>query len=499
MNRTTWSKQQQDIFDWFRRGSGHLLVRARAGTGKTTTLIQGIEYAPESKILLAAFNKSIAVELGERLTNPHAEAKTLHSLGFRFIRRNWESVRIDSSGDRARRMVRKACGDDVPDAMVRLAASLASKGKAMAPMATELGDLTDIIYGFDLVPDEEWEEEGYDAVWLEQTAIAAMGHAASTRDGMVDFDDMLFIPVRNRWVRRWFDLVVIDEAQDMNKAQLMLATGACRGRIVVMGDDRQGIYRWRGADASSLDRMKGELQARELGLTVTYRCPKKIVELAAKIVPDFEAAATAPEGSVTNVSYDKMLDTVQCGDFVLSRKNAPLVATCLRLLQQEKRAKIQGRDIGAGLLSLIRKLTDRSSNMLLSLFHEKLQNWERREVERLKDSDARHAETLMEQIHDRADTLRALADGLTSLRELEARIEDLFSNTSGPHIVCSSVHRAKGLEANRVYILRDSFNAGGKPSRDERVASAQRLEEQNLRYVAITRAKSELFWVDELP
>jgi DNA helicase IV len=95
-------------------------------------------------------------------------------------------------------------------------------------------------------------------------------------------------------------LVIIDEAQDMNASQLLLAMKSCKkgGRIAVVGDDRQAIYGFRGADSNSLDRLKGELVAHELGLTTTYRCPKVVVAGAARLVPDYTAAPAAPEGEM---------------------------------------------------------------------------------------------------------------------------------------------------------------------------------------------------------
>lgn len=84
-----WSDQQVQIFNWFKSGTGNLIVRARAGTGKTTTILEGINHAPENKILLAAFNKRIATELTEKLGDPRAEAKTLHSLGYKFLTYAW--------------------------------------------------------------------------------------------------------------------------------------------------------------------------------------------------------------------------------------------------------------------------------------------------------------------------------------------------------------------------------------------------------------------------
>src|SRR5262245_2928107 len=55
-NDRNWSPQQTAVFDWFNAGAGNLIVRARAGTGKTTTIIEGIARANEKSILLAAFN-----------------------------------------------------------------------------------------------------------------------------------------------------------------------------------------------------------------------------------------------------------------------------------------------------------------------------------------------------------------------------------------------------------------------------------------------------------
>ena len=91
-----WSEQQQAIFDWFAIGAGHLVVRARAGTGKTSSILEAIKHAPEQRICLCAFNKKIADELTGRLRNPRAEAKTLHAIGFRVVLRMWQGTRVDA-------------------------------------------------------------------------------------------------------------------------------------------------------------------------------------------------------------------------------------------------------------------------------------------------------------------------------------------------------------------------------------------------------------------
>lgn len=488
LSAKAWSVQQQDIFKWFGKVEGaytrpNLVVVARAGTGKTTTGVEAINHAPEQKILFCAFNKRIAEELTKKIKNPRAEAKTLHSVGYRFVMRNWGKLNLDDG--RADRIARAVMGPSAPDAMIKLVVLLASKGKGMCPFPKP-GDLADIAYEFDLTPDEEWEEDGWTVQMLEDYAMKCMDMAC-IKDGTLDFDDMVFVPVRNRWVRGSWDMVVVDEAQDMNMAQLLLAQGACAkgGRIVVIGDDRQAIYGFRGADSGSIERLKRELSAQVLPLNITYRCPKKVVEIAKAIVPDYQAAPSAPEGSITTIGSEKLAEAAGPGNFILSRKNAPLAGVCLRLLRMGKRAKIQGKEIGRGLVNLVKRIKGKSMPDFLS----KLTRWEEREVKRLMATGKKSAEARCEFVHDQAETLRSLSEGLSGLAELTARITSLFEDVVGEEssfIICSSVHRAKGLETDKVFVLEDTIIRTGN------------IEESNIEYVAVTRAKAELVWVKGL-
>ena len=485
MENTTarqWSPQQTAIFDWFKSGKGNLVARARAGTGKTTTILEGISYAPEKNILLAAFNKKIAEELKIKLKNPNAEAKTLHSIGFGLVMRNWSGVRLDDT--RGERLARQVMGKEAPDMIVNLVKRLASVGKSMHPFPTE-AKMVDSAFAFDLDPDEGWVDDGWTVEAIAIGAMRAM-ELAATKDGTLDFDDMVFVPVRNKWVRGKFDLVVIDEAQDMNATQILLARGVCKagGRVAVIGDDRQAIYGFRGADSGSIDRLKAELKAVELGLTITYRCPSKVVALAAVLVPDFMAAPTAPVGEVTDTTYDKLHTLADRGNFVLSRKNAPLVKVCLNFLRHGKRAMIEGKDVGAALVSIMNKVKGKSIPDFLT----RLTAWEDRQIKRLRATGKKSAESKIEAVIDSAETLRALSDGMAGLTELKARISSLFTETPGgraDYIICSSVHKSKGLETDTVFILENTLYPGGRKD----------LEEQNIHYVAITRAKRKLVWV----
>lgn len=481
-----WSAQQEAVFAWFEDVTRlRAVVRARAGTGKTTTIIEGINRAPEQRILLCAFNKKIAEELQRRIANPRAEAKTLHALGNAIVKRNWEDVRIDS--ERGRRLAKVAAGgDSAPDAMVSLVAKLATLGKEMVPFAKDSTALHGVAEDMDCVPDDEWQEEGWTLARVAQCAFRAMGLACK-RDGTIDFSDMLFLPLRHKWVSGRFELVVVDECQDMNAAQLYLALKLVKegGRLIVVGDDRQAIYRFRGADSDSMDRIKKAMNAEELPLNITYRCPKAVVAEAQRLVPDFQAAATAPEGVVSALPIAKLAETAQPGDAILSRKNAPLVRVCLSILRRGVRAKVEGKDVGAGLVALVKKLKAKSMPEFLT----KLTKWEEKETARAQALGGEKAERKVGEVQDKAETLKALAEGLTGVKELEARITDLFSDDTGKRddvVVCSSVHRSKGLEWKRVFVLWETLlsKAGGQG------------EEENIEYVAITRAKHELVKVE---
>jgi superfamily I DNA/RNA helicase len=496
MNTTIiWSDEQNLIINFGRNGVGHLVVRARAGTGKTTTIIQMV-LQMRGRVLLVAFNKSIAEELQARIKgNPNALAKTLHALGLACIfSSGWGKIlgqKISINADRGRDIahdILKTKDNSKLKPVAYAVAKLASIGKGAAPFATaeQLADLADC-YGISIECDDDAIRAQYDSQ-LGQLARRAMDRAL-VEDGSIDFDDMVFVPVVKKLARAQYDAVVVDEAQDMNASQLLLARAVCvpTGRIIVVGDDRQAIYGFRGADSNSIDRLKKELNAKELGLKITRRCPKQVVAVAQGLVPDFVAAPDAPEGEVITLDGSKLVATAGAGDFILSRTNAPLVQVCFALLRSKKRAKIQGRDIGKTLISIIDQLKARD----IADFKQKLDIWALKERSKAEGKKESVAEAIIARVNDQQDMLSMIADESGSVAEIQRTINDLFDDadpSKAPFIVCSSVHKAKGLEAKRVFMIQNTFYKG---------KDAQ--EEENIEYVAITRAKQTLFVVPALP
>jgi superfamily I DNA/RNA helicase len=270
------------------------------------------------------------------------------------------------------------------------------------------------------------------------------------------------------------------------------------GRIVAVGDRFQSIYGFTGADTESIPKLIERLDATTLPLSITYRCPHKVVEIAQEYVPHLEAAPNAKDGVVAEASHQEFLKDVQPGDMALCRMNAPLVKACFQLISAGRKAIVRGRDIGKNLVSILGKVSPtrlRNGTPAGSVVEmlEKLNEYESKEVEKLQKRK-KDASSAIEALQDKCACLRLFSDGRDDCSEIADDIDALFSDDI-EGIVLSSVHKAKGLEADEVYILcpgklplpwvADKFGEG----------SWQYQQELNVAYVAYTRAKNSLTFV----
>jgi DNA helicase-2/ATP-dependent DNA helicase PcrA len=490
-----WSAEQEAIFDWFKSTPGALVVRARAGTGKTTTIKTAFTHAPEERMLYAVFNKKNQLEAQRAITDARVEIKTLHSVGLMFIKQVWENCKPLNTLDNER--VTAVVGAQSPREVQTQVTRLVRFAKNVFVGVPELSAMMELAMDRD-IECPAFEDElngGYTRQVLSSLAIRTLILSLERdAENRISFDDMVWLPVAKGWVRAWYDLVCVDEAQDMNLPQLIMAKGACKpgGRVCVVGDDRQAIYGFRGAASDGMTMMREALGATELSLTTTYRCPKSVVKLAAVLVPDYKAAATAPEGLVEDMDINNIVSRVLVGDAILSRANAPLMPLCLRLLRKGIPSRIEGRDIGKTLLDIVEKFNAQSVPQFIT----KVEKWRDRQISRVKDS--KRFEEKAAQINDQADTLVAIAEGASSVREITNRLSALFQDTeedSKPAVVLSTTHKAKGLEWPRVYLLRDTYMSKRPrtgPPQSEAAKAAQAREEANIYYVALTRAKQHL-------
>jgi hypothetical protein len=194
-SKILFSNQQNLIFSWFESGTGNLVVRARAGTGKTFSIIEGVNRAPEDFILVCAFNKKIAEELSTRIMNPSCEAKTLHSLGFTAIRRQWSRISVAKGTTRADYLTDQVA-KAAPKQIRKLISNLHTKLRDMLGAVPRFEEAQRLALFFDLVPDESWGQ--YDLTYVVNAVIGAMTHAKMVEprlDVGIDFADMIYLPL----------------------------------------------------------------------------------------------------------------------------------------------------------------------------------------------------------------------------------------------------------------------------------------------------------------
>lgn len=468
--KRNWSDFQKNIFRDIAKATDHTVVIARAGSGKTSTIVEGFRYLPKGKkTLMVAFNKSIAEELKQRAPS-YVDVMTLHSLGFRAIKQVFGEVVLDN--DKARLIVESIIGNeyelwDLNQSICKCVSLckgfLFDTPKGVSDLIDQFG-----IEIFDL-PREVFTDH----------VLKTLAKCKAQKQ-IIDFDDMIWFPFVYRLNVGKFDVVFVDEAQDLNAAQMAMVLSAIKpaGRIIAVGDPAQSIYQFRGADSEAIPNFINKLKAKTLPLSVTYRCPKKVVKLAQEIVPDIMAAEGSEEGIVEDLDVAFLLKNVKVGDFILSRTNAPLIKHCMALLKAGVPANIQGRDVGANLLYFIKKSKARTINAFIAYVNE----WRDNEVKRLL-SEKKNTEVCI----DKAECLLNLCEGTLTIKDLKETIEKLFNDVNDDaKVILSTTHKAKGLERDRVFVLVNTYRKSGTGG-----------EEDNLWYVAITRAKKELYLVSK--
>lgn len=301
---------------------------------------------------------------------------------------------------------------------------------------------------------------------------------------------MLTMPITDKSIGKKlqkFDLVFIDEAQDLSKAQqqLMLAAIAKGGKFVAIGDPKQAINGFAGAMNDSFDQLKNLANGNCLPLSVNYRCGKKIIAEAQSVMPAIQAFEGSGNGNVEDVQDFKKL---QRGDMIICRKSAPLVGLCLKLIANRQSAYVKGKDIAEGLKKLVVKFKPKN---LLSLYNKLDEELEKLTKDQLKKGFKEDSPVVMS-YKDKIECIHIIAESCTSVKQLTDKLDMLFDDkANGRAIALSTIHKSKGLEADNVFIIvPDKLPLSWKGQQDW-----EREQELNLKYVAITRAKKNLYYV----
>ena len=483
--KVNFSEFQKNIFNEVANGVSNIVVNAVAGSGKTFTIVNAAKQLamPQQDVLFLAFNKSIVTELEGKLFGV-AEVKTTHSFGMGVIAKG--SRRKPFVDNKKYGKLIAARNPYAERDEISCALDLFDKCRVELIMSGNYAAIEGVAKHHNIVTFGNVVEMVSDLLSVAYRP---------TPDGKIDFTDMLVLAATyyKQFVPT-YRVVFIDECQDLNTSQRTLMTLAARGgRFVAVGDPKQAINGFAGADCDSFGKLVSLPNTIELPLSVNYRCGKNIVAAAQSLVPQITAHDGASDGVVETINaIDR--NTFERGSMVLCRKNAPLINLCYKLLGVGVTTLVKGREIGKGLTTIMDKSRAATLDGVNTYLDKQVAKQIAKLVKKGETKDDAKAHPSVQAIRDKQDCINAIAEGAKVYRvdQIALEIEKIFSDANVENaVVLSSVHKSKGLESDHVYII--------VPNKLPLVWKGQLPwqyeQELNLHYVAITRAKKTLTYV----
>lgn len=486
----TPSIHQTAVYNFIETGEGNAVIDAVAGSGKSTTLVNGLKRIPaHQSVLFLAFNKSIVEELKIKIgKTPNVKISTIHGLGASICNASLWDVEVNA--DKYRTFINNVANMGLPDY------GLGLDNSDMKQYKQNILQLIDLCR-LNLINDKDRAAELADkhGIVLMSNEIKYAFKAIKwglQNEEQIDFTDMIFFPYVKKMRVPQYDWVFVDECQDLNTAQRQLFLKSIKdtGRFIAVGDPQQAIYGFAGADIESFRILQNLPNTTKLPLSVCYRCDENIINLAKTIVPHISARDNAPEGIINRGA---LLSDVEDGDMILCRLVSPLVDICMMYIKNGIKAYIKGGDIGKNLINMIQNTNrDYMEDVLIKL-EKDLAKIALKYAKETKCSIAEAREsTAYTAYGDKVKAIELLAGDTTRANSVVSRILSIFSDKA-QGICLSSIHKSKGLESDRVFILCPELLYFPRAMNKEWTAE----QESNLVYVAYTRAKHYLGFITD--
>ena len=498
------SKYVKAIYDVWDNTVKNIFINATAGSGKTTLLLSLIKRVPSfKKIIFLAFNKSIQEELNGRVTySKNVDIKTIHSMAYSVLRQGvYERFKLNENKTFA--LINKKIDLSFIDKKEGL--NEQKKQKLKYSYLFELQSILNLCHLNLVDPSDRektkalCEEYGYlvDELKLKNIIeankiVEKYNRKKNHKEFMIDFTDMLYLTYtfidQSKYPK--YDCVFIDESQDLNPLQreVVMRLIGKGGRFCAVGDDFQAIYSFMGSNLESFNMLKNYKNTVSLPLSVSYRCSKSVINEAKKYDSSVEFAESAKEGIVRNGK----LSEIKEGDILLCRNNYPLVLAYVELLKQGKKAHILGRDFSRSLIAIIDKVQEYKNreNKTIEEGYDFILN---EKFQELKDKGILNPfnNKLYQSFKEKIDIIKELVLYFGSIEKTLSNLENVFSDSYGDGVKLMTIHKSKGLESKRVFILGFRELIPSKYAETE----LELYQEKCLQFVAVTRAKEELVYL----
>jgi len=473
------------------------IILGPPGTGKTTYLLNLVEEALDNgvepeRMGFVAFTKKAAKEAIERaedrfnLTDRRLPYfRTLHSLAFRMLGMNRERVLSRSQI--------KEFGEILG---LKLRGSIASNEGTVSNSLP--GDRALFLSGLSrlrCVPlQEQWRENTEDLGWYELERVHKGLKKFKDSRGLFDYTDMLEIYIDQGYAPE-LELLVVDEAQDLSKLQWKMVHKLAEKaeRVVIAGDDDQAIFQWAGADLAYFVQLEGTVRV----LNKSYRIPKNIHNTATAIIN--RVAIRRPKlwkskeqaGAVTYHTTTDSIDMTN-GTWLVLGRNGYLIdkveEQCRReglIYERNDRRSVKENSLAA--IQNWEKL--RNGEVLEALSVKKCLKFLKRSTPALPETGSYNLQDLQRDWgvsrndiwHDAFERM-----ALVERSYLIAALRRGEKLTKTPRIRLSTIHSAKGGEADNVILFSDIAN------RTYKDMQKQPDNERRVFYVGVTRTKENL-------
>lgn len=539
---------------------GPAMVLAGAGSGKTRVLVSRAVYLmsqkqvnPES-ILLVTFTNKAAEEMNDRVKNMTSSALqfsgTFHRLCAKILRKDGYLIDIPPSytildDDDQLDIVKdilKTMGLSVKEFNPRIILSMISQAKS------------------ELLDPEDYKAFAKGKYQETAAKIYTQYESVLKKSNAVDFDNLLNktleLFLENKQVlekyQRLFEHVLVDEYQDVNKAQYELTKLLAfpQNNLFSVGDFSQSIYRWRGADYRNMLMLKKDYpNIKEYRLEQNYRSTQTVLDIASAVISHntshpilelwtdnthdqkallYEAESEIGEAEYVIKEIQKLSHEMPLSDIaVLYRTNAQSrlfedfcirfgihyrlvggvrfyarkeikdVLSYMRLFlnPDDKAASIRAEKIGKR--KYLSFLVWRENNhdkyiKPIDIFDEVMKQTQYREkYDEDIDEDRERLENIQElrSVSSLFNTLEELLENVALVENSTIAEEEKDKNV--PSVSLMSLHAAKGLEFRAVFLV--GMEEGLFPHSRALMDKDEMEEERRLCYVGVTRAKQHLY------